>query len=1157
MSMIADVPATANLAAAATNRPYGTNVATMLNGYFVTVFAPDSGLGSGGFLIYDIADPRQPRLVRRVYEPFGSTNKLRETHSLPAAVIGGRQLLAVQAVDGVELWDFTDVRNPVPYSRITLSGVNTGDYFDAAWQLSWQGRYLYVAGSNHGIYIVDTADPRNLRLADRGAGRPNPVPVGELGGFRVGPVFAFGNRLVASSMDNRDGFAQLDLSDPVNPVLVRTSGSVETFYSSCFDGTHVFLAADDRVSAFRTAPPASPEAGAVERLGSSAVSGPKYCSRKDDLLVSGNQDHVTLHDTSDLNVLREVGRASLDVERPDHGQVTPLGNVVFVGNDHGTGSGFIPIAAEPDRRAPEVRASAPFDGEVGVSPLASIGVAFTDTIALESVTAASVTLSPVGGLPLPVTLSAWQNMLTFTPDDPLETNTTYEVTVRGGGVRDVAGNAVSASRTFRFSTGGSLAAPLALTAAPSRAPVGTSVTLATDPPPAGAGDATYEWDFSDGTPLVTTTAPTVDHVFPAPGHQQVTVRRSDSGGTRFASTSVTVTRTTTWSGPPRESSTVALADGAAYVVNPESRTVTAVGVADGARRWEAVVGNGPGTVTVDDEGDVWVSVSAEDELVELSSSGTIIRRVSLPHGAKPYGLATISGRGAIVVTRSGDGRVDVVDSVDGSIRSTAALSGDPRGVAVNGDADELWVSRFRPEPSMSAPRDPTPARVWRIPLGVAGGLGDVEAIDLSVDTTTVDGEGQARGVANYLEQVVLNPDGHEAWVPSKKDNVVGGVFRDGTALTPETTVRSMVSRIGADGGSPGLGSIDINDRSAARAVAFTPAGDYAFIAHMESNEVTVVDAYTGDPIAALPEVGNTPTGLALDGASGTLLVQHTVDRAVSRYDVSELVEGTGVNSYLLGRTDTVAVELLDEAERLGERVFHDASDPRMTSNRYLSCASCHQAGDSDGQTWDFTQRGEGLRSTTPLAGRSGVGQDRLHWSGNFDEMQDFENDIRAHFGGRGFLADPLFDQTGNPLGTPKAGRSAELDALAAYVQSLSEPPRSPYRADDGSLTAGAGRGAAVFSAAGCGSCHAGVTTTDGIRRDVGTVDASSGRLNGQVSAAVDTPSLGGLWATAPYFHNGSAATIGDVLARGHGGLGALDPGQRADLVEYLLSLEVG
>jgi cytochrome c peroxidase len=49
--------------------------------------------------------------------------------------------------------------------------------------------------------------------------------------------------------------------------------------------------------------------------------------------------------------------------------------------------------------------------------------------------------------------------------------------------------------------------------------------------------------------------------------------------------------------------------------------------------------------------------------------------------------------------------------------------------------------------------------------------------------------------------------------------------------------------------------------------------------------------------------------------------------------------------------------------------------------------------------------------------------------------------------------------------------------------------------------------------------------------------------------------LRGLWQHPPYFHDGSAATLADVVAHYDGTLGlGLTPVQRADLVEYLETL---
>ncbi len=86
----------------------------------------------------------------------------------------------------------------------------------------------------------------------------------------------------------------------------------------------------------------------------------------------------------------------------------------------------------------------------------------------------------------------------------------------------------------------------------------------------------------------------------------------------------------------------------------------------------------------------------------------------------------------------------------------------------------------------------------------------------------------------------------------------------------------------------------------------------------------------------------------------------------------------------------VGTERLGATVLLGKQHFYDARDTRLALDRYMSCASCHNDGGSDGRTWDLTGLGEGLRNTVALRGRAGAARASLHWSGNFDEVQDFE-----------------------------------------------------------------------------------------------------------------------------------------------------------------------
>jgi cytochrome c peroxidase len=262
-------------------------------------------------------------------------------------------------------------------------------------------------------------------------------------------------------------------------------------------------------------------------------------------------------------------------------------------------------------------------------------------------------------------------------------------------------------------------------------------------------------------------------------------------------------------------------------------------------------------------------------------------------------------------------------------------------------------------------------------------------------------------------------------------------------------------------------------------------------------------------------------------------------------------------------TVEVVAESLSDTVALGRILFHRSRAPVHSRSGYVACASCHPDGGHDGQTWDFTHAGEGLRNTIDLRGRGGTASGPLHWSGNFDEVQDFENDIVDQFGGSGLADDGAAPNA--PLGAPNAGRSAQLDALAAYVASLDAAPLSPHRAADGSHTERALRGREVFHRAGCARCHAGARFTDSTLtqpyrvHDVGTLTPGSGQRLGAPLVGIDTPSLLGAWASAPYLHDGSAATLLDVLARNerdqHGVSSTLDADERADLVAYLLELD--
>ncbi len=154
----------------------------------------------------------------------------------------------------------------------------------------------------------------------------------------------------------------------------------------------------------------------------------------------------------------------------------------------------------------------------------------------------------------------------------------------------------------------------------------------------------------------------------------------------------------------------------------------------------------------------------------------------------------------------------------------------------------------------------------------------------------------------------------------------------------------------------------------------------------------------------------------------------------------------------------------------------------------------------------------------------------------------------TQMGGKGKFDDPrihvALDATPD-LVTPR------LPALRDYQLSI-EAPTPPAGSFD---AAAAERGRAVFERA-CASCHAGSQYTDSPKlhapEETGMDAAYAAR---SATKRLRTTPLRGLWQHPPYFHDGSAATLADVVKHYDGRLRLkLTSAQKKDLVEFLKSL---
>jgi DNA-binding beta-propeller fold protein YncE len=628
------------------------------------------------------------------------------------------------------------------------------------------------------------------------------------------------------------------------------------------------------------------------------------------------------------------------------------------------------------------------------------------------------------------------------------------------------------------------------------------------------------WDLGDGTVL---DGLDVSHTYSTPGNRIAVLQVTDDRGRR-ATDVLRVTVHLPLADPPlRASSPLLVHAGAAWVVTPEAGTLTRVDLLTQATDVIEVC-DGPRTVTpfVD-----LLAIACEDEdaIAFVDPLTRVSTLLDLGPGRRPYGV--LAADGSVFVTAQGTGELLEVSTT--TVLERISIGPDPRALAID-DAGEAWVSRLRAAQDRGEIYGPHGAVVL--------------AKDPGPDSDTAN-----RGVPTNLHAVAISPDGGRLYIGGTVSNVDAGQWIEGddSLLGFDTTLRATLRVLDLTTGAEDFNARrQYDNHGQITALAVSPLGNRLWLAHQGTHTLTRLDAYTLSATGAILNAGQGIDALAVADDGRTLLVHAWLDRELRAYDVSD---PSLPSPPLLWTAPTLIVEPLSADILLGKQLFHDSADTRLSKHGYQTCNACHPDGRDDGITWDFTQRGEGMRNTISLEGHGGTAMGRVHWTGNFDEIQDFENDIRGGQGGTGLLSPTDWDESAAPLGASKAGRSDELDALAAYVSSLSHTPASPFDAPEG--------GAALFDAAGCAECHPpGHSYTDSnllapLRHDVGTLSIASGQRLGAALDGLDTPTLLGTFATGPYLHDGSAQTLSDAIVA-H--VPDLSPAEVQLLAEHVRSL---
>jgi YVTN family beta-propeller protein len=583
---------------------------------------------------------------------------------------------------------------------------------------------------------------------------------------------------------------------------------------------------------------------------------------------------------------------------------------------------------------------------------------------------------------------------------------------------------------------------------------------------------------------------------------------------------------------------------------------------------------------------------------------------------EPRALALNGAGTTLYATGQRSGHLYAIDTATGDVMGNVPVCSEPIGVVVSADDADIFVAcaqddelvELRASDLASVASAPCPRKPWALAWAADGqtlmathflgpGISRFSTSPLALQGTWVLADGppqndatgaedptEPHGQVRGLYDAVVRPGTSELWVA----HLMLGTDTTQPTLNFQETVFPALSVLDGTGtqlarlsvqANPGDGEAFGDVVSGPHAMTFSSDGSLAFVVDSDSEDLLVVDAKQWiETQLVRPLPGRLPEGIAWAG--NDLYVQERNSEDIAAFRISSGDAGLAVVADGMPFA-TVKVDPMPANLRLGQELFYSADSDRypLTQNHWVACASCHLEGRSDAVTWLFAQ---GPRDTPTNAGGM-LDTGFLFRTADRSQVQDYWHTIDVEQGGH-FNSDQPSQQ---PL----------LDALAAYVNQAIPIPVAPstdaaHAIEGQPLTTLRAQGEAVFNRVGCTSCHGGPAKTDSgdgnpkldltgpvvssltsggvLLHDVGTCvtdgpwpDVAHDDVDGDArgACAFDTPALRGLADSAPYLHDGSAATLDDVvpiMLRASVAPGATPPVLSSDdqrsLVEYLRGL---
>ncbi|MCS6900100.1 MAG: c-type cytochrome [Polyangiaceae bacterium] len=630
-------------------------------------------------------------------------------------------------------------------------------------------------------------------------------------------------------------------------------------------------------------------------------------------------------------------------------------------------------------------------------------------------------------------------------------------------------------------------------------------------------------------------------------------------------------------GPVRTSGTVALAASeagadlrvVAYVADGDEPLLHTIDVGQGRQLTATPLRGAPEQVLVLADGRVAVTLrqSSEVQILEPATSPETplasLCVLSVP--TEPIALAESPDGKKLALTSAWSRTLTLFDASTLTAQTQVELPREPRSVVISDDGRRAFVAHVVNATlsvvDLDAP-DPTPRAIdLKVKPLVSGtrlkersgcqGFALVSSVDMPHDPSEV-------GPAPRGEQPpsITNPPPTISPVPGPpaRTRPVGRIFAPFVTVDPGDTSQPSSGYGNLRAALPTeLSAVSVVDATTERLFTRTltslmpqrrptpqndaPSTDcllpraaaYAdgslFVACQGNDTLVEYDARAIDPARAERRRWKAPAGpggVALDTVHGIAVVHGVFDHKLT---LVSLRSNQPSRDVALARP--AKRSLTPEQER-GRILFHTAHDPRI-SNDGRACASCHPDGRDDALTWATP---EGPRQTLMLQGRLRDSAP-YGWSGASKTVEDHLHFTFRRLGGTGLPEE-------------------SIRAIVAYlnVTELPRPGRPTRWEAQRQALVDQGRELFVSPDTACASCHP-HGLSDGQNH---AVSSSSSRLS---PLALDTPSLRGIRASAPYFHDGRYPTLHAMLEATDHAMGYslhLDRQQRLALAAYLESL---